>query len=208
MFDFLRVLLSGLLIGISIAAPVGPIGVLCIRRTLTGGKLSGFVSGLGAATADAIYGAAGVLGISYLARILVEYQVWMRIFGGLFLIFLGIKIFFTTPHDELEIGTGEGLHSIFLSTFFLTLTNPMTMLSFAALYSSIGMIESDLEYDMPFWFIIGVFLGSTLWWFTISEIVGSIRGRFTQGMLLWVNRISGIIICGFGIFTIFLVVGL
>jgi threonine/homoserine/homoserine lactone efflux protein len=205
MVDFLRVVFSGVIIGISIAAPVGPIGVLCIRRTLTGGRLSGFVSGLGAASADAIYGAAGVFGISFLAHILVEYQAWMRIFGGTFLIFLGIKIFLAIPSDEIKIGTSESLLSIFLSTFFLTLTNPMTMLSFAALYSSISLAENDIGINRPILFVIGVFLGSSFWWLIISQGVGIIRNRFTLRMLQWVNRISGLIILGFGIFTLYFV---
>ncbi len=135
----LAFLFKGLVIGFSIAAPVGPISVLCIRRTLAKGRLSGIVSGLGAATADAVYGCVAVLGLTFISNGLINQQVWLRLIGGLFLCYLGIKTFFAKPAKRTALAGGNSLAGAYTSTFFLTLTNPMTILFFAAVIAGFGL---------------------------------------------------------------------
>lgn len=196
-------LLRGLIIGFSIAAPVGPIGVLCIRRTLAEGRVSGLVSGLGAATADAIYGCIAGFGLTFASSILVSQQVWLRLIGGLFLCYLGVKTFLARPAQEAASAEGRGLMGAYLSTFLLTLTNPITILAFAAIFAGLGVGGASRNYVSAGLLVSGVFLGSTLWWLILSGGVGALRMRFKLQGLRWVNRISGVIIMGFGLIAFF-----
>ena len=195
-------LLRGLVIGFSIAAPVGPIGVLCIRRTLAEGRVSGLVSGLGAATADAIYGCIAGFGLTFISSILVSQQVWPRLIGGVFLCYLGLKTFVARPAEEAASAEGRGLIGAYVSTFFLTLTNPMTILSFAVIFAGLGLGSASGNYISAGLLILGVFIGSGLWWLMLSGGVGLFRTRFNLQGLRWVNRISGIIITGFGLIAL------
>ena len=192
-------LLRGFLIGISIAAPVGPIGVLCIRRTLSDGKLTGFLSGMGAASADMVYGAVAAFGLTVVTNLLVDNAFWLRIIGGGFLLYLGLKTFFEKPADHAAQATQSGYFSAYLSTFFLTITNPMTILSFAAIFAGTMLTR---ETSSPIVLVLGVFLGSAAWWLTLSFGVSSMRNRLTAGHMAWINRISGVIITAFGIFAL------
>src|SRR3989304_1757190 len=135
MNDSFSLFLRSFIIGISIAAPVGPIGVLCIRRTLSHGKLAGFLSGLGAASADMLYGAIAAFGLTVIINLLVENAFWLQIIGGGFLLYLGIKTFLEKPAEHAAQAKQDGYFSMFLSTFFLTITNPITILSFAAIFA-------------------------------------------------------------------------
>jgi len=195
-------LLRGLVIGFSIAAPVGPIGVLCIRRTLAEGRVSGLVSGLGAATADAIYGCIAGFGLTFISSILVSQQVWFRLIGGVFLCYLGLKTFLARPAEEAASAEGRGLIGAYVSTFFLTLTNPMTILSFAVIFAGLGLGSASGNYISAGLLVSGVFIGSALWWLMLSGGVGLLRTRFNLQGLRWVNRISGIIITGFGLIAL------
>jgi threonine/homoserine/homoserine lactone efflux protein len=195
-------MLKGLLIGFSIAAPVGPIGVLCIRRTLTEGRTTGLVSGLGAATADAIYGCIAGFGLAFISDFLVSQQVWLQIIGGLFLCYLGLKTLLAKPSEKAALAKGKGLLSAYASTFFLTLTNPMTILSFVAIFAGLGLAGTQNNYGTAGILVLGVFLGSGLWWFLLSSGVGLFREKFNRGGLEWVNKISGAIIIGFGMFAL------
>lgn len=195
-------LLRGLLIGFSIAAPVGPIGVLCIRRTLSDGRAAGLVSGLGAATADALYGCIAGFGLTLISNFLVSQQLWLRLVGGLFLCYLGIKTLLSKPAEQAAVAKGSGLFGAYASTFFLTVTNPMTILSFAAIFAGLGLANSSGSYTAAGVLVAGVFLGSALWWLLLSGGVGLLRDRFNTAGLLWVNRISGIIITGFGVLAL------
>lgn len=195
-------LLKGLIIGFSIAAPVGPIGVLCIRRTLTEGRASGLVSGLGAATADAIYGSIAGFGLASISNFLVSQQGWPRLLGGLFLCFLGLKTIFAKPAQQATSAKGNGLVGAFISTFFLTLTNPMTIISFAVIFSGLGLAGTNGNYLSAGVLVLGVFIGSALWWLILSGGVGLFREKFNQHGLQWVNRISGTVITGFGLYAL------
>ncbi len=195
-------LLKGLIIGFSIAAPVGPIGVLCIRRTLAEGRTSGLVSGLGAATADAIYGCIAGFGLTFISTLLVTHQTWFRVVGGLFLCYLGLKTFLYRPAEKMASAKGNGLMGAYASTFFLTLTNPMTILSFAAIFAGLGVASTSGNYASAGVLVLGVFSGSALWWLLLSGGVAVLRAKFNLRELKWVNRISGIIIMLFGLYVL------
>ncbi len=192
-------LLRGLIIGFSIAAPVGPIGVLCIRRTLTEGRLSGFVTGLGAATADGIYGAIAAFGLTFISNILIHQQGWIRLMGGFFLCYLGIKTFLTSPLKPTSSIKNIAFSSNYASTFFLTLTNPLTVLFFTAVVAGLGVGSSKGNFFSAGILVLGIFIGSTLWWLLLSSGVGIFGEKLNVTGLRWVNRISGMVIIIFGI---------
>jgi threonine/homoserine/homoserine lactone efflux protein len=194
--------LRGLIIGFSIAAPVGPIGVLCIRRTLAEGRAHGLVSGLGAATADSIYGFVAGFGLSFISSFLVRQQVLLRIIGGGFLCFLGVRTFLSKPSEHVASAKGNGLVGSYASTFFLTITNPVTIFSFAAIFAGLGVGGASGSYSSAAVLVLGVFVGSALWWFILSSSVSVFRTKFSPHRLQWVNRISGIIITGFGLISL------
>jgi len=200
-------LLRGILIGFSIAAPVGPIGVLCIRRTLAEGRATGFVSGLGAATADAIYGCIAGFGLTLVTRFLMDQQVWLRLFGGAFLCYLGLKTVLSRPAKQAASAKGSGLAGAYGSTFLLTLTNPMTILSFAAVFAGLGLASAEGSYASAGILVLGVFAGSALWWLMLSGGVSLLQGKFNARGLEWVNWISGVIITGFGVVSLLSLVG-
>lgn len=197
--DYAAIALRGLLLGFSIAAPVGPIGVLCIRRTLAEGRATGFVTGMGAATADACYGAIAGLGLSFVMTLLIDQLLWIRLIGGLFLCYLGVRTALSHPAERAASASGSGLLRAYVSTFLLTLTNPMTILSFVAVFAGLGIGMSRDDYSSVVLLISGVFAGSALWWFLLSRGVSLFRRRVTSGALVWVNRLSGGIILVFGI---------
>jgi threonine/homoserine/homoserine lactone efflux protein len=190
---------KGLLIGFSIAAPVGPIGVLCIRRTLAYGRPSGLASGLGAAMADALYGCVAAFGLTLISHFLIQQQFWFRLVGGAFLVYLGARTFLSHPGGEPPSARRSDLVGDFLSTVFLTLTNPLTILSFAAIFAGLGLGTAGGTYIEAGMMVLGVFIGSAVWWWILSFGVGAFRDRFDLRGLRWVNRISGVIILGFGV---------
>jgi threonine/homoserine/homoserine lactone efflux protein len=195
-------LISGIIIGFSIAAPVGPIGVLCIRRTLAEGRRHGLVSGLGAATADAVYGCIAAFGLTFISDVLVQQQLWLRIIGGAFLIFLGVKTILSKPSEKPSSEKRTGLLTAYGSTFFLTLTNPMTILSFVAIFAGIGLGSTVADYGSAALLVFSVFSGSALWWLVLSGTVGILKKKVTPRVLMWINRTSGAIIVGFAVFIL------
>ncbi|MDJ0724132.1 MAG: LysE family transporter [Prochloraceae cyanobacterium] len=200
---YLSFFLKGLVIGISIAAPVGAIGILCIKQTLLQGRLVGFISGLGAATADGIYGCIAGFGLTFLSSFLIEQQFLFRAIGGSFLCYLGIKTFLEKPKSKEIYANKKSLASSYISTFLLTLTNPMTILSFTAIFAGLGLINSQANYSLAAIFVLGVFLGSASWWLLLSNGVNFFRKKFDFEKLSLLNRISGIIIISFGIAALF-----
>jgi len=195
MIDNFSLFLRSFIIGISIAAPVGPIGILCIRRTLSHGKLAGFLSGMGAASADMLYGAIAAFGLTVITNLLVENAFWLQVIGGMFLLYLGIKTFIEKPAVNVSHPEQDGYFSMYLSTFFLTLTNPITILSFAAIFAGALLGE---KINRPLVMVAGVFIGSAGWWLALSLGVGLMRSRLDQNHMVWINRISGAIIFLFG----------
>jgi len=192
-------LVKGMIIGLSIAVPVGPIGILCIRRTLTQGRIIGFVSGLGAATADAFYGAIAGFGLTFLSNLLVGQQTGLRLVGGGLLCIIGVKTFLSKPTAHGNSVEGNTHWGAYLSTLILTLTNPITILFFAAVFAGLGVGSRRDHYLSAGILVSGVFLGSASWWLVLSGFTGLLRGMFNVRRMQWLNRISGLIIIGFGL---------
>jgi len=191
--------LKGFLIGLAIAAPVGPIGVLCIRRTLADGRSIGFLSGLGAATADMSYGAVAAFGLTAIQNVLVSQQLWLHRLGGLFLIYLGVRTFLARPADIAATeNTRLGGLSAYLSTLGLTLANPATIISFTFIFAGLRLADSHGDYLSAAALVAGVFVGSAVWWLMLSGVVSLLRERFSSRWMMWVNRLAGAVICAFG----------
>src|SRR5512139_2772597 len=194
----LSFILKGMIIGFSIAAPVGPIGVLCIRRTLAEGSAYGFVSGLGAATADGLYGTIAALGLTLVSSFLVDQANWLRLIGGAYLCYLGIKTFRSRPAERAAEAKGRGLLGAYTSTLFLTLTNPLTIFAFAAIFAGVGAEVVAGNTPGALKVVLGVFLGSSAWWLILVTLTSLFRAKLTTTGLVWVNRLSGLLILGFG----------
>ena len=194
-------LAKGLAIGFCIAAPVGPIGVLCIRRSLAEGMAMGLATGLGAATGDAAYGVVAAFGLTAISDFLVGQKFWLSLVGGIFLCYLGARTFLSRPAEQAAKMEGSGLASAYVSTLFLTLTNPMTILSFVAVFAGIGF-GTGKSYANASILVTGVFLGSAAWWLILSSAVGLLRSRMNVSWMRAVNRLSGAIICAFGIYAL------
>jgi threonine/homoserine/homoserine lactone efflux protein len=194
--------LRGLIIGFSIAAPVGPIGILCIRRTLADGRTSGFLSGLGAATADALYGCVAGFGLTVISAFLIDQRAWIQLIGGVFLLALGVKTLRSAPAEQAATSTAHGLAASYVSTFFLTLTNPMTILSFAGIFAALGVADTGGDLSAAALLVLGVFVGSAAWWLVLSGGVGLMREKLSSGVLRWTNRLSGAILLVFGILAV------
>jgi threonine/homoserine/homoserine lactone efflux protein len=198
-----KMFLKGLTIGFSIAAPVGPIGLLCIRRSLADGTLAGLMTGLGAATADAVYGCVAGFGLTALSSFLVNQRFWLGLFGGVFLCYLAWRIISSKPPAESLEPRRGGLLAAFGSTFLLTLANPLTILSFAAVFAGFGLGSQGATDSSAAWRLVaGVFTGSGLWWMLLSGGVGLVRARLGTSMLRSINWVSGGVILAFGLYSI------
>jgi threonine/homoserine/homoserine lactone efflux protein len=195
---------KGILFGLAIAAPVGPISILCIRRTLAKGRLSGLISGLGAATADTLYGSISAFGITVVANLLTGGHIWLRVCGSLFLLYLGISTFLTKPAEQVSNVNKQGLWKDYGSTLFLTFTNPLTIFSFTALFASMAAGRVFNEYWSAVFTVGGIFTGSALWWFILSYSISKFQSKIKQRELRWINQISGIIIVGFALFALWM----
>jgi threonine/homoserine/homoserine lactone efflux protein len=191
--------LKGVVVGLSMAVPVGPIGILCIRRTLLEGRLSGFVSALGLATADVVFGCIAGFWLTFISNFLISQQVWLRLVGGLFLCIVGVKVFLSKFVDREAPPRGKGLLGAYTSMFFLTLTYPMTVLIFLGIFAGLGIGNAKGNYLAIAALVLGVFIGSILWWAILSSVIGAFRDRFRTQNWRWVNKISGILIAGFGL---------
>jgi threonine/homoserine/homoserine lactone efflux protein len=194
---------KGIIIGFSVAAPVGPIGVLTIKRTLTEGCISGFVTGLGAALADTVYGVIAGFGLTAISSFLLTQEFWLKLVGGVFLLFLGIKSFISKPASKAANLDSKGLLNNFISTFFLTVTNPATILSFLAIFVGLGLGTTKTEYSSSITLVLGVFIGSALWWLLLSFIVSYFQSKISPNRLIWINRVSGLIIISFGLIALY-----
>jgi threonine/homoserine/homoserine lactone efflux protein len=189
---------KGIGAGFAIAAPVGPIGLLCIRRTLARGRLAGFSSGLGAATADFIYGLIAAAGLSALNAWLMHRGAWLSAAGALFLIVLGVRIWRERPARESDRTAHGGMAASFGSTFLLTLTNPMTIVLFAGLMAGLGATAAATK-NVPFALAAGVFIGSAAWWLALTGTTSLFRRRLSPQSLGWVNRAAASVLIGFGL---------
>jgi threonine/homoserine/homoserine lactone efflux protein len=192
-------LIRGIIVGLMIAVPVGPVNILCIRRTIGAGWRSGVISGVGAAVADMLYGGIAGFSITLVIQFLVREQFWIRLFGGILLVGIGIWYFFKRPVAlDARLQDRGSAYSDIRSAFLLTLTNPTTVLSFVALLAALGMGAQRLWWLTVF-LVGGIFCGSMLWWIVLSVIVNHFRDRFNDRLLLLMNRFAGMAIGGFGV---------
>ncbi|MEA5471481.1 LysE family translocator [Spirulina sp. 06S082] len=194
--------LKGFSLGLAVAAPVGAIGVLCIHRTLTYGRLIGLISGLGAATADGVYGCIAGFGLTIVSNFLVDRLFWFQAIGGLFLLYLGVTTFCAKPKQETITETRSNFSSAYFSTFFLTLTNPLTILSFIGIFAGLGLVNTGGNYQEALLLVLGVFTGSAAWWLCLSFGIDRLQSTFRLGDLRWLNRFSGISIITYGILAL------
>ena len=195
-------LLKGIIIGFALALPIGPIGILCIRKTATEGHLSGMIVGFGAATADALYGFIAAFGLTVISDALLTRQGWIRLIGGAFLCYLGIKTLLAKPPSNTQQVNGKGFLGSYISTFLLTLTNPLSIIAFLGVFAGFGLRNGNLSLGSASTLIAGVFLGSALWFFLLSYGITLFRDKFNATGLGWVNRISGSLIILFGLIAI------
>lgn len=197
---------KGMVMGLAIAAPVGPIGVLCMRQTLTYGWRVGMATGLGAASADACYGCVAALGLMAVSQMLLDHQLGIRIFGGLFLAYLGGQGMLSVPPSSQPTETEENpeatrsLWQSYSTTFLLTLTNPATILMFLGIFSGQPHLAVS---EQSMLLVLGVFLGSSLWWVTLTTVVNLMRQKLSDPLLRWINQGAGLVIFGFGIAIVF-----
>ncbi len=204
MTDF--IFINGLLFGLVLAAPVGPVGVLCVQRTLSEGRLHGLLSGLGAAFGDAIYGAIAAFGISAIQLWIVDHQAGLRTIGGIVLLILAAKTLFVRSRRTAQTKVGkvhtESLPQDFISTFLLAITNPITMLVFAGLFVTLGVTDAGDTVDNAALLVTGVFLGSALWWFALAFTANLARPYLDGGYQTWVSRVSAAILIGFAAYAL------
>jgi threonine/homoserine/homoserine lactone efflux protein len=193
--------IRGLIIGFTIAAAVGPISLLVIRRTIEHGGVYGFASGLGVATADASYGAIAAFGLTAVTAALVSGKVVLGLVGGVIIALLGIRTMLSRPGEVAPDAERPGLPGAFASIYALTMTNPMTILSFAAVFAGLGLVSGSTYSDAAV-LTLGVWAGSTLWWVVLTSIVTWLRERVSTRILLWVNRVSGAALVVFGIVAV------
>ncbi len=187
-------LIKGIVVGMVIAVPVGPVGVLCVRRTFFEGALFGILSGLGAAVADVIFGIVAGLGLTVVRDWLLGYQEPLGALGGLYLIFIGGRALLKRGRDEPQPITGEKLAAAFASTFALTITNPITILAFAAIFAKVGFEREGVGL-VEIWVMVGgVFVGSLLWWLGLSFGIAALRRFAHMTHIAWVNRVSGTVL--------------
>lgn len=180
------------------AVPIGPIGIMCIRRTLTQGRLRGMIIGLGAATADLIYGCIAAFGLTIISDTLVSQRIWIRLAGALLLLYLGFRTFRKTPADPRIPVHNSGIFRTYITAFFITLTNPLTIFAFLAVFAALGL-GSDLGNFSASALVAGVFFGSALWFLLLSSVVTLFRKKLDMEGLGWVNKIAGMLIIISGI---------
>jgi threonine/homoserine/homoserine lactone efflux protein len=197
------VVLRGFALGFAIAASPGPIFFLCLRRTLLRGRLNGVVSGLGVATADGFYAALAAFGVGAVTSVLVGERRWLALAGGIALIVLGLRTVVDrpAPPEAAPSTNGSGLGWAYVSTLGLTITNPATIVSFAALVATLGIGFSG-GYLRPSLLVLGVFLGSATWWCVLAGLVAGLRARVTPRVVRGISALSGLAIVVLGVLAI------
>lgn len=197
------IFIEGLIIGILVSIPLGPIGVLCIQRTLHQGRRSGLISGLGAATADTTFALIAGLGLTFITNFFETQRIYIMLGGAILLTYLGIRIFFTNTIKQVRQCKLKKTNWFkdFVSIFILTISNPLTIIFFGIVFTGLGLVKSDaLEIVI---LVLGVFAGASLWWFTLSSLVATFRNFFRLRIIFWINKIAGIIIICFGLFAVY-----
>ncbi len=198
---FVEYLLQGIIVGFLVAMPVGPIALVCMRDSLNYGFIRGFIAGVGSAAADAIFGLVAAFSLTAVGALLLDYRTEFQLFGAIILCFFGFLTFFAKFQKNDSEKCPKGFMRTFFTTFLLTLTNPMTILAFMAVYAAIGLGESPLEIMHGAFLTVGVFMGSSLWWFCFSGLSSHYRKKLNEHLFGFFNRITGFIIFCFGAFA-------
>ena len=196
MYDVVYIF-RGMLIGLMVSVPLGPMGVLIIQKTLHKGALSGFIAGMGAACADLFYATVAAFGLGFVINTIKTHEVILQIVGGIFLLIMGLNIYFANPLKQIKARrrvTKKGLLGDFLSLFFLTVSNPVTVVVFMAVFAGTYVLGETPTFSTEIMLLIGVLLGGSAWWYTLSTIVNVFRKKFKLRVLVTINRVSGIII--------------
>lgn len=198
------IFMKSVVIGLCIAAPVGPIGLLCLQRSFTRGWIAGFATGLGAATADALYGFLGALGVTAVITALVGFKPWLCLLGGLFLAYLGYQTVGSKAPSTALAGERANLFKAYATTLLLTLSNPMTILSFIAIFASMsdGIAGDETSRQPVTTMVTGIFLGSAAWWLGLSTVAATFKTRFSPARLTWVNRLCGATLVALGAYQV------
>jgi threonine/homoserine/homoserine lactone efflux protein len=191
--------IPGIIIGLTLAVPVGPISLVCIHRTVANGRLHGIVSGLGVATADSLYAAVAFLGLTAVSGVIMGHQTLFRLLAGIALILVGIQVFRSIPAAVSEGDGQEPYLQDFLSLFAIAAANPLTIIFFITILPGFGIVAQGTTLIAAVPFVAGVFLGSVLWWLILCGSLGSFRSRLGIGSLRQINRVSGILITCFGV---------
>jgi threonine/homoserine/homoserine lactone efflux protein len=191
--------IPGIIIGLTLAVPVGPISLVCIHRTVANGRLHGIVSGLGVATADSLYAAVAFLGLTAVSGVIMGHQTLFRLLAGISLILVGIQVFRSIPAAVSEGDGQEPYLQDFLSLFAIAAANPLTIIFFITILPGFGIVAQGTTLIAAVPFVAGVFLGSVLWWLILCGSLGSFRSRLGIGSLRQINRVSGILITCFGV---------
>jgi threonine/homoserine/homoserine lactone efflux protein len=192
--------LKGIVIGFAMAIPIGPVGIICVRKTLTEGRLRGLIIGLGAATADLFYGSVAAFGLTIISDTLDSQRIWIRLIGGTFLLLLGIRMFKAHPSNPNH-PIKRGIIRSYFSTILLTLTNPLTIFAFIAVFAALGL-GNELSFLSSSILVLGVFIGSSLWFLFLSSGVTLFRKKLDLAGMRWVNKIAGILIIISGLIAI------
>lgn len=195
---------KGILIGFAIAAPVGPIGILCIRRTLSGQKALAGLTGLGSACADAFYGTIVAFSLAGIANFITKHDFYLRLFGGLLVAWIGFSVIRNPSIKKIENkleGRNSSFHT-FSSAFLLTISNPITLIVFAAAYTAMGVSPNYQSFTQALLLVVGVFMGASLWWMSLITTTYLMRHKFSELQLLWINRFSGVTLIGFSLYIL------
>ena len=185
----LIIFLKGIFIGFALAVPIGPIGIMCIRKTLSEGRLNGLIIGLGAATADLLYGCVAAFGLTFISNALVSQRIFIRLVGGALLLYLGVRTFNKLPADPKIPAIGNGILRSYITAFLFTLTNPLSVFVFIAVFTALGL-GSDLGNFSASVLVSGVFLGSCLWFLSLSTGVMFFRKKLDLDGFKWINKIA------------------
>ncbi|MGE0089548.1 MAG: LysE family translocator [Bacteroidales bacterium] len=196
--------LKGIIVGLLASIPLGPVGVLCIQRTLNKGRFSGFLSGMGAATVDAIFALIAALGLTFIINFIEQQRFFIQIIGGIVLIIMGLIIFYKNPVKQMRRQKrGKSTpYQDFFSVFLLTLSNPVAVFLFVAALASINIVSVESPILSTLFVVSGVFLGALFWWVLLISFVDLFRKKFRLKQLWWINKIAGVLITAFGIFAI------
>lgn len=194
-------LIKGLIIGFLASVPLGPVGVLCIQRTINKGRVSGIFSGMGAATVDAFFALVAAYGLTFILNFIEEQQFFIQLIGGGVLIFLGAKIFYSNPIRQIRRHRKKKnkLTEDYFSVLLLTLSNPLAVFLFVAAFAGIGIVTSTDSHLKSMFIISGVFLGAMTWWSILTFFIDLFRKKFRLKQLWWINKIAGILVIAFGI---------